>query len=116
MAVAKGGQFVAMINAVKSPAIGQAHDGIMSVPKSGTWNLEKGERVLPKHTAAAMDKTLASASGGNNNVSVNVVVNADGSSDVQANAQMGKQMGDAIKAAVLQTIVQEKRQGGLLAR
>ena len=53
---------------------------------------------------------------GNNNVSVNVVVNADGSSDVQANAQMGKQMGDAIKAAVLQTIAQEKRQGGLLAR
>ena len=53
---------------------------------------------------------------GNNNVSVNVVVNADGSSDVQANSQMGKQMGDAIKAAVLQTIVQEKRQGGLLAR
>ena len=56
------------------------------------------------------------ASIGNNNVSVNVVVNADGSSDVQANAQMGKQMGDAIKATVLQTIVQEKRQGGLLAR
>ena len=56
------------------------------------------------------------ASIGNNNISVNVVVNADGSSDVQANAQMGKQMGDAIKAAVLQTIVQEKRQGGLLAR
>jgi len=115
MAVAKGGQFVTMINAIKSPAIGQAHDGIMSVPKSGTWNLEKGERVLPKHTAAAMDKTLANANG-NNNVSVNVVVNADGSSDVQANAQMGKQMGDAIKAAVLQTIVQEKRQGGLLSR
>ena len=114
MAVAKGGQFVTMINAIKSPAIGQAHDGIMSVPKSGTWNLEKGERVLPKHTAAAMDKTLANANG-NNNVSVNVVVNADGSSDVQANAQIGKQMGDAIKAAVLQTIVQEKRQGGLLS-
>ena len=56
------------------------------------------------------------ASIGNNNVSVNVVVNADGSSDVQANTQMGKQMGDTIKAAVLQTIVQEKRQGGLLAR
>lgn len=56
------------------------------------------------------------ASIGNNNVSVNVVVNADGSSDVQANAQMGKQMGEAIQATVLQTIVQEKRQGGLLAR
>lgn len=64
MAVAKGGQFVTMINAIKSPVIGQAHDGIMSVPKSGTWNLEKGERVLPKHTAAAMDKTLANANSG----------------------------------------------------
>ena len=113
MAVAKGGQFVTMINAIKSPAIGQAHDGIMSVPKSGTWNLEKGERVLPKHTAAAMDKTLANANGGNN-VSVNVVVNADGSSDVQANAQMGKQMGDAIKAAVQQEIYKATRQGHIL--
>ena len=56
------------------------------------------------------------ASIGNNNVSVNVVVNADGSSDVQANAQMGKQMGEAIRATVLQTIAQEKRQGGLLSR
>lgn len=113
MAVAKGGQFVTMINAIKSPAIGQAHDGIMSVPKSGTWNLEKGERVLPKHTAAAMDKTLANASG-NNNVSVNVVVNADGSSDVQSNAQMGKQMGEAIRATVQQEIYKATRQGHIL--
>lgn len=38
---------------------GQAHDGIMSVPSSGTWNLEKGERVLTAETSAAMDRTLA---------------------------------------------------------
>lgn len=62
-----------------------------------------------------MTKVTSDKLMGGNNVSVNVVVNADGSSDVQANAQMGKQMGDAIKAAVLQTIVQEKRQGGLLS-
>ena len=113
-AISQGAGILSTLRGVQSPAIGQAHDGIMSVPKSGTWNLEKGERVLPKHTAAAMDKTLANTSG-NNNVSVNVVVNADGSSDVQSDAQMGKHMGDAIKAAVLQTIIREKRQGGLLS-
>lgn len=69
MAVTKGGQFMAMIQAIKPPTIGQAHDGIMSVPKSGTWNLEKGERVLPSKTAAAMDKKLANS--GNGGVQVN---------------------------------------------
>lgn len=69
MAVAKGGQFVSLINAIKPPAIGQAHDGIMSVPKSGTWNLEKGERVLPSKTAAAMDKKLENSS--NTNIQIN---------------------------------------------
>lgn len=64
-AVSQGASIVSTLKGLQAPAIGQAHDGIMSVPKSGTWNLEKGERVLPKHTAAAMDKTLASASGGN---------------------------------------------------
>ena len=64
-AISQGAGILSTLRGVQSPAIGQAHDGIMSVPKSGTWNLEKGERVLPKHTAAAMDKTLANASGGN---------------------------------------------------
>ena len=56
-AAADTGLMAAAIAAVQAP-IGQAHDGIMSVPKSGTWNLEKGERVLPAHTAKAMDKKL----------------------------------------------------------
>ena len=64
-AISQGAGILSTLRGVQAPAIGQAHDGIMSVPKSGTWNLEKGERVLPKHTAAAMDKTLANASGGN---------------------------------------------------
>ena len=37
---------------------GLAHDGIDSVPTSGTWLLEKGERVLTKDTAAKLDDTL----------------------------------------------------------
>lgn len=62
---------VSNIQAVRMP-IGQAHDGIMSVPKSGTWNLEKGERVLPKHTAKNLDNKLNNL--GNGNTVVNVVI------------------------------------------
>lgn len=46
---------LANVSAIK----GQAHDGIMSVPNSGTWNLEKGERVTTANTSAALDATLA---------------------------------------------------------
>ena len=58
--------------AIKNP-VGQAHDGIMSVPESGTWNLQKGERVLPEHTAKRLDRTLDDVSkkgnvGGNVNI------------------------------------------------
>lgn len=37
---------------------GQAHDGIMSVPADGTWNLKKGERVTTAETSAKLDRTL----------------------------------------------------------
>ena len=37
---------------------GMAHDGIMSVPESGTWNLKKGERVTTENTSAKLDRTL----------------------------------------------------------
>jgi len=39
-------------------AVGMAHDGVDSVPKSGTWLLEKGERVTTANTSAKLDKTL----------------------------------------------------------
>ncbi|MDH2021229.1 phage tail length tape measure family protein [Stenotrophomonas sp. GD03680] len=39
-------------------AVGMAHDGIDSVPREGTWLLDKGERVLTAGTAAKMDATL----------------------------------------------------------
>lgn len=114
MAVTKGGQFMAMIQAIKPPTIGQAHDGIMSVPKSGTWNLEKGERVLPSKTAAAMDKKLEQSGAGGNNISVNVSVNSDGSGSVESNAQIGKNLGNVISMAVQKELIKQKRQGGAL--
>ncbi|HHG7036579.1 TPA: phage tail tape measure protein, partial [Klebsiella pneumoniae] len=37
---------------------GQAHDGIDSVPETGTWLLQKGERVTTAATSAKLDATL----------------------------------------------------------
>lgn len=74
---------MANISAIK----GQAHDGIMSVPNSGTWNLEKGERVLPQDTAARLDATLANIERGNgsrrgsNSPVINQTINTNGRID-----------------------------------
>jgi len=65
---------------------GQAHDGIMSVPNSGTWNLEKGERVLTQDTAKRLDSTLESIQSGGSAKAVNVSIQNYGTSkqfDVQ---------------------------------
>ncbi|WP_455424900.1 phage tail tape measure protein [Dryocola sp. LX212] len=37
---------------------GMAHDGIDSVPETGTWLLQKGERVVTSQTSAKLDETL----------------------------------------------------------
>lgn len=101
---------VGNIRAVAMP-VGQAHDGIMSVPKSGTWNLEKGERVLPKHTAQNLDNTLSRLQAGGGQVVINqhITINTDGSHDVKDDSQ--NQMGQALKAGMLAVIQGEMRQG-----
>lgn len=40
----------AAVAGAASQTVGQAHDGIDSVHKSGTWNLERGERVVDART------------------------------------------------------------------
>ena len=76
---------------------GQAHDGIMSVPASGTWNLEKGERVTTANTSAALDKTLADIQSGQRSgsapvaggeITVNQTINTQGRIDRRTSAQM----------------------------
>lgn len=37
---------------------GMAHDGIDSVPREGTWLLDKGERVMTSNTSAKLDGVL----------------------------------------------------------
>lgn len=49
----------ATTTAAESAALlGMAHDGIDSVPQTGTWLLQKGERVTTAETSAKLDKTL----------------------------------------------------------
>lgn len=116
LAVGHGAKIVSAIKSVVMP-VGQAHDGIMSVPKSGTWNLEKGERVLPRHTAQALDKKLDGMQNGNAGqvINVHVTVNSDGS-NVQADTQMGKTMGEAMAKIARQVVIQESKQNGHLDR
>lgn len=45
--------------AAAAKVTGLAHDGIDSVPKDGTWLLEKGERVTTSQTSAKLDNTLS---------------------------------------------------------
>lgn len=110
---AQTASIIGNIKAVAMP-VGQAHDGIMSVPKSGTWNLEKGERVLPKHTAKAMDDKLDSMGNGGVNITINIASDGNSQTDAQGANQTAKSMADKIKAVVLETLRQERKQGGLL--
>ena len=38
--------------------IGMAHDGLDKVPETGSWYLQKGERVTTANTSAKLDATL----------------------------------------------------------
>ncbi|HEJ1887435.1 TPA: phage tail tape measure protein [Pseudomonas aeruginosa] len=70
---------LAQVAAVKNVNLsGQAHDGIMSVPEDGTWNLQKGERVTTAETSAKLDRTLddvRSNQGQSGSTTVNIVEN-----------------------------------------
>ncbi|WP_024559571.1 phage tail tape measure protein [Franconibacter pulveris 601] len=61
---------------------GQAHDGIDSVPETGTWLLQKGERVTTARTSAKLDATLdrvgkQSIGGQVSNITIPVEVHGD---------------------------------------
>lgn len=48
-----------LVAAVGTSALaGMAHDGVDSVPETGTWLLQKGERVTTAKTSAKLDATL----------------------------------------------------------
>ena len=118
MAAAHGAKIISAIKSVVMP-VGQAHDGIMSVPKSGTWNLEKGERVLPKHTAQNLDNTLNRLNGrGETKVIINNYTSEKASVEQQPNGDfmvtIGKMMKQVGRTEAQQLMYQETRQNGYL--
>lgn len=56
---------------------GMAHDGLDSVPKTGTWLLEKGERVITSNTSAKLDKTLDRVTNNKNNMNNNFYISGE---------------------------------------
>jgi hypothetical protein len=96
-----------MAAAVGSFALaGMAHDGIDSVPETGTWLLQQGERVTTSDTSAKLDRTLDNVqsrmaepgeSGGSASLPApNISVDARGASDpaaIRRAAEQGAEMG-----------------------
>lgn len=69
-----------MVGAVASLSLaGMAHDGIDSVPREGTWLLDKGERVVDRRTNADLKDFLSSGGDGGSDVIVNVNLVEDAS-------------------------------------
>lgn len=124
-ALAPGAAFAAaaatapMVAGVASAALsGMAHDGIDSVPETGTWLLQKGERVTTAETSAKLDKTLSQmqvgGSGGQVVIHAPVTVQAQpGMSGADAQAQ-GQAISDALDQKITKSLQRELRQGGLL--
>lgn len=67
---------------------GMAHDGIDSVPQTGTWLLEKGERVTTAQTSAKLDKVLDRIDkNGSSGSNINIVINAAGGRSTSGDGQ-----------------------------
>ena len=85
-----------------------AHDGIDSVPQSGTWLLEKGERVTTAATSAKLDRTLERLnSQGMTGGSTSIVINQPG----VTNAREARESAAATKRAVAAGVAGSRRYG-----
>jgi len=98
---------------------GQAHDGIDSVPKSGTWNLEKGERVVTSGTSAKLDRTLDNVQksnlGGGGMPEITQVFQISPGLTGAINAEIRKAM-PAIKQMSQQGVLEAINSGGPMSR
>lgn len=84
---------------------GMAHDGIDAVPETGTWLLQKGERVTTASTSAKLDKTLSDIQNNQTDNSRSTVIHfyqqGGGSSREQqaSTAKAARQIARAVDAA-----------------
>lgn len=89
---------------------GMAHEGIDSIPQTGTWLLEKGERVTTAGTSAKLDKTLSDIqNGGSGNGSVVNINNAPPGTTARTTR-------DATGRDVIDVLVADVRSGGKASR
>lgn len=81
---------------------GQAHDGIDSVPQTGTWLLEKGERVTTAETSAKLDRTLdeVRSGAGSGGVVVNLVEDSSRAGQVSERQQDEQTIIDIVVASI----------------
>ncbi|EWC39053.1 tape measure protein [Stutzerimonas stutzeri] len=89
-----------MVGAVASLSLaGIAHDGIDSIPREGTWLLDKGERVVDRRTNADLKEFLGSGGqGGGSGVVVNVNNAPPGTEVKSRRGSDGKQYVDVLIA------------------
>lgn len=114
-AVMQGAEIVSNIKSISMP-VGQAHDGIASVPREGTWVLDKNERVVKADDNKKLSRFLDNSEGSKPNVNVNVTVSMDGNSNVESNSAYGKQVGQGIAAVVASEVRKMMRPNGELDR
>lgn len=102
---------------------GMAHSGIDKVPETGTWLLEKGERVVTANTSAKLDATLENLrknsvvnnTGGDVYSNVYVTIGNNGEIESESGGD-GKILGNLIKDKVVEVIAQQFKTGGIFAK
>ena len=114
-AIAQGATLMGNIKSIAMP-VGQAHDGIASVPREGTWVLDKNERVVKADDNKKLSRFLDNSEGSKPNINVNVTVSMDGNSNVESNSAYGKQVGQGIAAVVVSEVRKMMRPNGELDR
>lgn len=92
---------------------GMAHSGIDSIPREGTWLLDKGERVVDARTNADLKNFLDTSKSSGGSITVNVPVNVGGG---DISEEDGKEIGIMIKQSVLSILDEQMRPGGKLNR
>ncbi len=91
---------------------GMAHDGIDRVPETGTWLLQKGERVVTASTSAKLDATLErvqqvrqnQANAGDVNISYNLTGKPDDTM-MQAMDAHGRKLAKQIKGELTAQVI-----------